>query len=295
MKARRSMAAVQQRRLFLALFLLPGLLYIIALRIVPAFFTFYLSFTSWDLTRAGGPIFVGLQNYIDLASNEAFLNSIGRSLFFTVAATTIELVLGFLIALFVHRDIVGKNILRAALLTPMVITPSIVGVIWSIMFHASVGPLNWFLSLFGLPAVAWLNSPNMAMISIIITDVWHWTPFMFLLSLSAMMMIPEDLYESAEVDGASGLQKLTHITLPMVRDTLIVAVILRSMEAFELFAEPFVMTGGGPGSATETISLHIYKAAFMFFEMGSAGAMVVVSILILVTVYSFYWRFIKFD
>jgi len=295
MKARRSMAAVQQRRLFLALFLLPGLLYLVALRIVPAFFTFYLSFTSWDLTRAGGPRFVGLQNYIDLASNEPFLDSIGRSLFFTVAATTIELVLGFLIALFVHRDVIGKNILRAALLTPMVITPSIVGVIWSIMFHASVGPLNWFLSLFGLPSVAWLNSPSMAMVSIIITDVWHWTPFMFLLSLSAMMMIPEDLYESADVDGASGLQKLTHITLPMVRDTLIVAVILRSMEAFELFAEPFVMTGGGPGSATETISLHIYKAAFMFFEMGSAGAMVVVSILILVTVYSFYWRFIKFD
>ncbi|MFC7397596.1 carbohydrate ABC transporter permease [Chelatococcus sp. GCM10030263] len=295
MKARHSMAAAQQRRLFLALFLLPGMIYLVALRIVPALFTVYLSFTSWDLTRPGGPRFVGLQNYIDLANNQPFLDSIARSLFFTVVATTIELVLGFLIALFIHREIVAKNFLRAALLTPMVITPSIVGVIWTIMFHPSVGPLNWFLSLFGLPPVAWLNSPNLAMLSIIITDVWHWTPFMFLLSLSAMMMIPEDLYESAEVDGASGMQKLTHITLPMVRDTLIVAVILRSMEAFELFAEPFVMTGGGPGSATETISLHIYKAAFMFFEMGSAGAMVVISILILITVYSFYWRFIKFD
>ena len=289
------MTISRQQKLFLALFLFPGMLYLVLLRIVPALFTFYLSLTSWNLTKRGGPTFVGLQNYIDILSDQPFLDSIWRSLLFTVVATTIELVLGFLIAMFVYRDIMGRNVLRAALLTPMIITPSIVGVMWSILFQSEVGPLNWFLSLVGIAPIGWLTSPNMAMVSIIITDVWHWTPFMFLLCLSAMQMIPVDLYESAEVDGASSSQMLFHITLPMVRDTVVVAVILRSMEAFELFAEPFVMTGGGPGTATETVSVHIYKSAFMFFQMGYAGAMVVVSITILVAAYSLYWRFIKFD
>jgi multiple sugar transport system permease protein len=289
------MTISRQQKVFLACFLLPGMLYLVALRIVPALFTFYLSLTNWNLTKRGGPSFIGLQNYVDIWKDQPFLDSIVRTVLFTVVATTIELILGFAIALFVHRDMMGKNALRAALLTPMVITPSIVGVIWSIMFQSSVGPLNWFLSLLGIPPVGWLTSPDMAMVSIIITDVWHWTPFIFLLCLSAMQMIPVDLYESAEVDGASRLQMLFEITLPMVRDTMIVAFILRSMEAFELFAEPFVMTGGGPGSATETISVHIYKSAFLFFQMGYAGAMVVVSIAILIAAYSLYWRFIKFD
>jgi multiple sugar transport system permease protein len=280
---------------FLLLFLVPGLTYLVVMRIAPAVFTLGLSFTDWDLTARGGPQFIGMRNYAELWQDQPFLDSIVRSLVFTVSATTIELVLGLAIALFVHREIRGQNMLRAALLTPMVITPAIVGVMWSIMFQSQIGPLNWLLSLVGLPAVGWLTSPDVAMISLIITDVWHWTPFMFLLSLSALQMIPADLYESAEVEGASRWQALTEITLPMIRDTLVVAVILRSMEAFELFAEPFVMTGGGPGNVTETVSMHIYKSAFLFFQMGYAGAMVVVSIAILVAVYSLYWRHIKFD
>ncbi len=110
-----------------------------------------------------------------------------------------------------------------------------------------------------------------------------------------MQTIPQELYESADVDGAPAWRKVAEITLPMVRDTMLVAVILRSMQAFEIFAEPFVMTGGGPGEATETLSLHIYKSAFLFFEMGYAGAMVVVSILLLVAVYSVYLRFVRFE
>lgn len=289
------MTITRNQRLFLLLFLLPGMTYLIVMRILPALFTFALSLTNWDLTARGGPRFIGLQNYVEILTDRPFLDSIVRTLVFTVSATGIELVLGLAIALFVHREVRAGNMLRAALITPMVITPSIVGVIWSIMFQSEVGPLNWMLSLFGVAPVGWLTSPNMAMISLIITDVWHWTPFMFLLSLSALQMIPVDLYESAEVDGATPRQTLVEITLPMIRDTLIVAIILRSMEAFELFAEPFVMTGGGPGNSTETVSMHIYKSAFMFFQMGYAGAMIVVCIAILISAYSLYWRYIKFD
>lgn len=285
----------KQRRLILWAFLVPGMSYLVLVRILPALFTVYLSFNEWDLKEQAYPAFAGFRNYAELLRDAPFLRSVGRTILFTAAATGIELVLGFAIALFVNREFRGKGFTRAALLTPMVITPTIVGVIWYILFHNDVGPVNWALGLLGLGPVGWLSDPSIALVSLIVTDAWHWTPFMMLLLLSAMQVVPQELYESAEVDGASSWRKVVDITLPMVRETMLVAVILRSMQAFEIFAEPFVMTGGGPGEATETLSLHIYKAAFQFFEMGYAGAMVVVSILLLVTVYSVYLRFVRFD
>jgi multiple sugar transport system permease protein len=269
--------------------------YLVLVRIAPALFTIFLSFTDWNLKEGNAPAFVGLQNYVELYHDTAFLSSIGRSIVFTVVATSIELVLGLAIALFISRDLRAKNFTRAALLTPMVITPAVVGLMWYILFHDQIGPFNALLTSLGFAPLRWLSDPDIALISLIITDVWHWTPFMFLLCLSAIQMIPIDLYESAEVDGASKWQQFTEITLPMIKETLLVAVVLRSMEAFEIFAEPFVMTGGGPGTATETISLHIYKAAFLFFDMGQAGAMIVVSIAMLAAVYSIYLRFVRFD
>ncbi|MEO8848269.1 MAG: sugar ABC transporter permease [Casimicrobiaceae bacterium] len=284
-----------QRRQVIWLFLIPGMAYLIFVRIVPAVFTVLLSFADWTLTSAKGPVFVGMANYIELFHDAPFLRSIGRTIVFTVAATAIELVLGFAIAVFMHREFRGKSLVRAALLAPMVITPAIIGVIWYILFHDTAGPINWVLGLLGVGPVGWLSDPDIALVSIIITDVWHWTPFVFLLLLSSMQMIPDELYESAEVDGATGWQATTEITVPMIRDTLLVAVLLRSMSAFEIFAEPFVMTGGGPADATTTISLHIYKSAFLFFKMGYAGAMVVVSILLLLVVFSIYARMVKFE
>jgi multiple sugar transport system permease protein len=188
-----------------------------------------------------------------------------------------------------------SSIARAALLTPMVITPTIVGVIWYILFHDSAGPLNWMLDLLDLGPVRWLSDPAIAFMSLVLTDVWHWTPFMFLLLLSAMQGIPQELYESARMDGATRPQEVRYITLPMIRDTVLVAIVLRSMTAFEIFAEPFVMTGGGPNEATSTVSLYIYKAAFLFFKMGYAGAMVVVSIVLLSALYSIYLRYVRFE
>jgi multiple sugar transport system permease protein len=290
------MKALERQRLMLVLlFLVPGMAYLVLLRLAPAVFTLALSLTDWNLVELGGPTFVGFQNYIRVLQDTAFLESVGRTVLFTIVATAVELVLGLALALLIHRDFRGKGAARAMLLTPMVITPAVVGLIWYILFHQSIGPLNWLLSLAGLDPVRWLSDPDVALISLIITDVWHWTPFMFLLCLAALQMIPQELYEAAQVDGASPGQALVYLTLPMIRDTLIVATILRSIEAFEIFAEPFVMTGGGPGRATETLSLHIYKSAFLFFEMGYAGAMIVISIAMISLIYVVYLRFVRFD
>jgi multiple sugar transport system permease protein len=284
-----------QRRSALWLFLVPGMAYLVFVRIVPAIYTVVLSFQDWTLTSRTGPSFVGVGNYAALAGDAPFLRAVGRTLLFALSSTAIELVLGFFIALFMNRAFLGRSIARAALLTPMVITPTIVGVIWYILFHDSAGPLNWMLDLLDLGPVRWLSDPAIAFTSLILTDVWHWTPFMFLLLLSAMQGIPQELYESARMDGATRPQEVRYITLPMIRDTVLVAIVLRSMTAFEIFAEPFVMTGGGPNEATSTVSLYIYKAAFLFFKMGYAGAMVVVSIVLLSALYSIYLRYVRFE
>jgi multiple sugar transport system permease protein len=274
----------------LLFFLLPGLGWLVVVRLFPALFTIYMSFTHWNLKDGTPPLPSGPGNYAALLHDSAFLASLARTLIFMVTATSIELVLGLAIALMLNRNFPLRRTVRTIVLAPMVITPAVVGMIWYIMFQSSIGPLNWFLSLVGLGPVGWLTDPHMALVSIIIADIWHWTPFMFLLCLAGLQTVQIDLTEAASVDGATPWQTLWLIILPAIRDVIGVAIVLRAMEAFEIFAEPYVMTSGGPGDATETLSLHIYKSAFLFFDMGYAGAMIVVSIGILVVLYGTYLR-----
>ncbi len=283
-------ALARHRIPVLLCFLLPGLGYLILVRLLPALFTIYLSFTKWNLQQGGWPQPNGLQNYAALAADGGFLWSLGRTLAFMVVATAIEVGLGLATALLLNRPMALRRTLRTIVMVPMVVTPAVVGMIWYILFHASIGPLNAMLAPLGLGPVGWLTSPMVAPVSVLVADVWHWTPFMVLLCLAGLQGVPQELTEAAQVDGASGLQALWRIVVPAIRDTLAVAAVLRAMEAFEIFAEPYVMTGGGPGDSTDTLSLHIYKTAFTFFDMGYAGAMVVVSVGVLVTLYCAYLR-----
>ena len=279
-------ALARQRRHALLLLFVPGFLYLVSVRIVPAVFTIGMSFTKWNLKSGVPPSFAGISNYLALLHDAGFGVSLARTLIFTACATVIELALGLAVAMLLNRRFPTRRVVRTVVLAPMVITPAVVGMMWFILFHDTIGPLNWFLSAVDLGPVGWLTSQSVAMASVLLMDIWHWTPFMFLLSLAALQAVPQESLEAAAVDGATVLQSLRLVLLPAIADTLVVAAVLRAMEAFELFAEPYVMTGGGPGSATETISLHIYKAAFLFFDMGYAGAMIVVSIGILVALYS---------
>jgi multiple sugar transport system permease protein len=279
-------ALARQRRRALLLLFVPGFLYLVTVRIAPAVFTAGMSFSQWNLKSGQPPRFAGVSNYVALFHDAGFGVSLARSLIFTACATVIELTLGLAIAMLLNRRFPARRLVRTVVLAPMVITPAVVGMMWFILFHDTIGPLNWFLSGLDLGPVGWLTDPKIAMASVLLADVWHWTPFMFLLSLAALQAVPQESLEAASVDGATLFQSLRMVLLPAIADTLLVAAVLRAMEAFELFAEPYVMTGGGPGNATETISLHIYKAAFLFFDMGYAGAMIVVSIGILVALYS---------
>lgn len=280
----------REHRRALLFFLLPGLAWLVIVRLAPAVFTIYMSFTHWNLKDGIPPVPTGFGNFVALTGDAGFLAALGRTLIFMVVATGAELALGLAIALMLNRDFPLRRAVRTIVLAPMVITPAVVGMIWYILFQSGTGPLNWLLSLVGLGPVGWLTDPHFALVSVIIADIWHWTPFMFLLCLAGLQTVQTDLTEAAAVDGATSWQTLWLIVIPSIRDIMAVAVVLRAMEAFEIFAEPYVMTGGGPGDATETLSLHIYKSAFLYFDMGYAGAMIVVSIGILVALYGTYLR-----
>lgn len=278
-----------------ALFFAPALLLLLIWRFIPLGYNIFLSFNSWPLIRRAAPTWVGLRNYVHLFTDERFLNSLWVTIVFTVAATSIELVLGMLFALAFEREFRGKGLLRSILLTPMIITPAVVGIIWYIIYHPTAGPLNALLSLVGLPRISWLQSTGTALLSVVIADVWNWTPFMFLLTLSALQSIPREIYEAAHVDGAAGVRLFKSVTLPLLSGPLMVAVILRSMDNFRIFDKIFVLTGGGPGRSTETLNVLIYKTAFGSFELGYAAAIVTVFLILMAIPYGLNMRFTRFE
>jgi multiple sugar transport system permease protein len=274
-------------------FLLPMVLYLMWWRILPLVHTIYLSFHGWNLIRDKAPSFVGISNYLDLVRDARFHHSLLISFFYMFAATGVEVVLGTLLAVAFDRDLKAKGALRGILILPMFLNPVAVGTIWYILYEPSIGPLNHLAQLLGFEAVNWLGSTTVALWAILIADVWQWTPFIFLLVLSALQGLPETLVEAARIDGASNLTILRRITLPLISSTILVASLLRAMDAFRIFPKIYIMTGGGPGMATESSSMLILKTAFRFFEMGYAATMTIIMLVLLMIMYSLYLRLIR--
>jgi len=275
---------------YLWFFLIPACAYLVIWRIAPLGFTIFLSFTSWDFMRAAMPTVIGWANYGKLFLESQFYHSLKVTLIFTGAALALESSIGIGIAILLDREIRGKSVWRSLITIPMMLTPVIVGTMWYILFHQSIGPINYFLKVMGIIPPNWLGDRRIALFSIVAADVWQWTPFIFLLALSALQTVPKQLYDAAKIDGASGTQIYWYVSLPVIKATLLIAVLLRSMDALRIFDKIFVMTGGGPGVATESLSVFIYRTAFQFFKMGYAASMVVVFLII---VSFLYWRLMK--
>jgi multiple sugar transport system permease protein len=239
------------------------------------------------------PSFVGISNYLDLVGDGRFHHSLLVSFFYMFVATGVEVVFGTFLAVAFDRDLKAKGVLRGILILPMFLNPVAVGTIWYILYEPSIGPLNYLVQLLGFEAVNWLGSTTVALWAILIADVWQWTPFIFLLVLSALQGLPETLMEAARIDGASNFTILRRITLPLISSTILVASLLRAMDAFRIFPKIYIMTGGGPGMATESSSMLILKTAFRFFEMGYAATMTIVMLVLLMIMYTLYLRLIR--
>lgn len=291
-----SRRGIPGRRNSAYVFLAPAALVLLMVLTYPIVESIRLSFFEWQLRAIRqSPTFVGLRNYVELFSSANFRQSILVTIRFSLSVVIIELILGTLFALLLEGDDVkGLRIFRTLYVLPIMIAPVVVGIMWRFLYHPSYGKINWFLGLLGISPIGWLSDPGMAMYSIIIADVWQWTPFVFLLVLAGLQGVPKELMEASVVDGANYLQTLISIKLPYIFAILALTAVLRLIDSFRSLVVIFNMTFGGPGVSTEVLSLHLYKTAFTSQRLGLASAVAVV-LLIVVFLFSavLIWRAVR--
>jgi len=248
----------------------PALFLIIVIMILPMFFSIYIMFHDVNLLEGGNFVWAGLGNFKKFFQDERALNSLWVTAKYLVGVLSIETIVGLLISFFLDRKFFGKPVVRALIIIPMFMTPVVSGLIWRAFFDTNNGLVNWILSLFKVPMIDWLGSVDTALVSLMITDMWQWTPFMVLLIMASLDCVPTDQIEAAMIDGAREGQIIRHIKFPFILPTTLIAVVMRAIDAVKLFDTVYVMTKGGPGSATEMVNMYSYIIAFQHFRIGYA-------------------------
>lgn len=257
------------------LFPLPALIFVVVLMVFPVCYTFFLSFTDWSLT-SGKPLnIVAFKSYIDVLKEPRFLDALGRTFYFTFGAVFFEMILGIALALILNRTFMGKGVVKTLLLLPLVATPVAIGIVWNLFYDPTIGILNYVLSVFGLPQSGWVSETKSVMPSLIIVDIWQWTPMITIIVLAGLAGLSSEPFESAKVDGANARQVLFKITLPMLMPTILTAVILRAIDALKTYDIIYAMTGGGPGYSSENLNILAFKYSFEYFRMGQSAVMLV--------------------
>jgi len=253
-------------------FILPAVFVIFIVTIYPMFFSLYLSFTNYN-PNIGVNEFIGLENYLKIVVDPEFLNAAYFTAFFTGVGLTVEFLLGFGIALLLNSNLKGASIFRLLILIPMMVSEIVTGVVFMLMYQPGMGVIDYLLSLIGLKNILWLSDPNLARWAVVIADIWNWTPFMTLVLLAGLQSLPVEPFEAALIDGASKLRTFIHITLPLMRNVILVALLMRLIFSLKTFGLIMGLTAGGPGIATRNLSLVIYLQAIRFGNMGYASAL----------------------
>lgn len=245
--------------------------------VFPIVYTVYLSFTEWSMGAQKAPHWIGLSNYVSLLTKDTrFLGAVWRTFYFTIVAVAVETLLGVAIALVLNRDMPGKNFIKTLFLLPMVATPVAVGMVWLLMYEPTIGVANYLLNKLHITPQYWLASPRQALPSLMLVDIWQWTPMITLIVLAGLAGLPKDPYEAAFVDGANLLQTTWMITLPLMQPTILAAMTLRAIDAFKTFDIIYTMTQGGPGYSSETLNIYSFVLGFQYFQMGKASALLVI-------------------
>ena len=266
---------LEQERVFRLLPLFPVQLLILALLFVPFVLTIYISLLRWRLTRGfwTDAAWGGLSNFVDALTDEGFFAAIGRTFFFAGSAVVLELLIGFGLALLTYKSFRGRRFYFTVFLIPMMIIPVVVGYDFS-MLLIDTGPFNSVLStLTGLDLrIRWLSDYRAAQIAVILADVWQWTSLTFLIFVSGLVALPPDPIKAAQVMGATRWQVFRYVELPLLKPVIVIAVVIRAMEALKIFDMPMLLTQGGPGNATETISIYLWRNAWIFNKISYAAA-----------------------
>ncbi len=254
-------------------FLLPALIYLMLMAILPLIWTLTLSLTKWHANIMPKPQWVGLDNFkYFLFQDRRFWNALRFTSMYVGISVTGELILGLMLATLLSQKFRGKNFLRVVYLIPMACPPIAVAFLWRMMLHPDIGVVNTILQSVGLSGVKWTTSPKVAPFTIIMVDIWEWTPFMFLALLAAFQALPIELYQAAAVDGANSFQMFVKITLPLIAPVIVTISLIRVIDAFKLFELVFGITGAGPGSATESLAFYVYVIGMKWFKLGRGSA-----------------------
>ena len=261
-------------------FVLPALVTVGAVIVFPWVFTLWMSANQWQL--GGEQSFVGFDNYLRLAADMRFWESMWHTVVYTVLSVVAPMILGTIAALVFDSKLPMRGLLRGIFVMPMMATPVAVALVWTMMYHPQLGVLNYLLSLIGIAPQEWIFNQSTVIPSLVLVETWQWTPLVMLIVLGGLASMPRDPFESAEIDGANGWQKFRYITLPMILPFIMVAVIIRSIDALKSFDIIFAMTQGGPGTASETINIYLYNVAFAYYDIGYGSAIAVVFFIVII-------------
>lgn len=263
-------------------FVTPAVILMGAGLLYPIFMAFYLSFFDWeigrDLTDAEA---VGFSNFLRMLQDPQVWEVLWVTLRFGFWVITLEMVLGIGLALLLEKPIRGASFFRTIFILPLMVSPVVVGLIWRYLFDARAGWINYYISnWFGFEPQVWLGDPQLAFFAIVFTDIWQWTPFIFIIIIAGLQALPAEVIEASEIDGANWWQQIFLVKLPMIKSIIIIALLMRIIDVFRGLEVMLIMTGGGPGRSTELLSLHIYKRAFETQQLGYASAIAVLLIFV---------------
>ncbi|MBI1773941.1 MAG: sugar ABC transporter permease [Proteobacteria bacterium] len=275
-------------------FLLPAASILLVVFVGPLLYAFHASLTAWSLVQPGSDQdYVGLDNYRDVLTSKEYWRAVSTTLSYAISAVSIELLLGTGFALLLNLDFFFRSLFRSVMVIPMVITPAVVGIFWRLLYEEQAGIFNYYLSNLGLPKMPWLGLA-MSLPSIIIMDVWQTTPFFMLIILAGLQSIDENVIAAARVDGASAVQLFRYITLPFLVPYMLIAASFRIIAAMGDFDKIYLLTAGGPGDVTTTISIFAYKTGFNAFDIGRTAAIAWLSVALVLTVSSpLLWHLFK--
>jgi multiple sugar transport system permease protein len=283
---------MQSRKQAGRIFLLPGVIWVLCFTIFPLLYSFVLSFTNRRMGRGDRPTeFIGVDNYAQIFNDQRVQEVLGTTIFLIIGSVLLTLILGTLIAWLFSQQIPGLNIFRAILTMPLFAAPIAPGHLGTILFNEQSGPINHMIRGLGGSPIFWITNPWAARFAVLIVDAWQWTPFVFIVVLAAMQSVPDELYEAIRLDTSSSWLIFSRITLPLIAPALGTVGMLRLVETFKILDIPFTLTGGGPGTSTQTYSYYTYLTGLRHFNMGYASALaylLVIVAIIITTIY--FWR-----
>jgi multiple sugar transport system permease protein len=262
--------------------LAPALAFLFVMAVWPFAYLLYASFTSYQLAVPIPIEFVGVDNFTSLLQGERFWSSLGITAIFALVAVPLQIVIGLGLALLINSVARGREFYASLFLIPMMLAPIVVGFAWNLFLNPIYGPLNSALRGMGLSPPAWAQSPEWALPTIVLVDIWQWTPLVMVILLAGLRAIPATVFEAARVDGSSRVQTFFNVVLPMLTPYIVVAFVLRFIDSFKVFDVIYILTRGGPGTATQNLAYFTYDLGFNRFEFGAAGALSIIQLVVLI-------------